>query len=66
MRILIRFRISNTALKDNMLIALEKFTFAKFRICDVLRRIQILGSVQWITDPDPALFVSGFPDVNKK
>ncbi len=29
----------------------------------MLRRI--LGSVHRITDPDPALFVSGFPDANK-
>jgi hypothetical protein len=32
----------------------------------VLRRIRILGSVHWIMDPNPALFVSGFQDANKK
>ncbi len=49
-----------------------------FRIRGILRRIQILGSVHWITDPDPALdptpapdpdpalFVSGLQDANKK
>ncbi len=26
----------------------------------ILRRIRIVGSVHWITDPDPALFFSGF------
>jgi hypothetical protein len=47
-----------------------------------MRLIRILGSIQWITDqapdlvldldphpdlaPDPALFVSGFQDANKK
>ncbi len=29
-------------------------------------RIRILGSVYWITDPEPALFGSDFPDPNKK
>jgi hypothetical protein len=35
---------------------------------DFLRRIRILGSVHWITDPDPdpALFDSGFKDAHKK
>jgi hypothetical protein len=28
-------------------------------------RIQILGSVHWVTDPDPALFISGFQDAGK-
>jgi hypothetical protein len=47
-----------------------------FRTRDILRWIQIriLGSVQWITYPDPdldlesdpALFVSCFRDANKK
>jgi hypothetical protein len=40
-----------------------------FQIRDILRRtwvrIRIFKSCQWITDPDPALFVSGFKDVNK-
>ncbi len=43
-----------------------------------MRLIRILGSIQWITDqapdlvldldppPDPAFFVSGFQDANKK
>jgi hypothetical protein len=39
-----------------------------FRIRDILIRIQIVGSVHWITDPDPdpdpALFVNGFQDAN--
>jgi hypothetical protein len=41
--------------------------FAVFRVLDILRLIRILGSVHWITnpDPDPALFVSGFRDTNK-
>jgi hypothetical protein len=26
----------------------------------------LLGSVHWISDPDPALFVSGFQETNKK
>jgi hypothetical protein len=33
---------------------------AAFRIRDVLIWFQILGSVHWITDPDPALFSGGF------
>jgi hypothetical protein len=35
-----------------------------FQIRDILRQIQIqiLGSVQWITDPDLALFVHSFQD----
>ncbi len=28
--------------------------------------IRIVGSVHWMTDPDPALFVRGFRDGNKK
>ena len=38
-----------------------------FRIRDSLRRIRILGSVNKITDPDPALFVTGLhlQDSNK-
>ncbi len=36
-----------------------------FQIPDILIRIRILGSVHWITDSDPALFVSGFQDANK-
>ncbi len=43
---------------------------AVFWIFDILRRIRILRSVHWITDPapdsDPALFFSGFRDTNKK
>jgi hypothetical protein len=39
---------------------------AVFRIRDILIRIRILGSVHWITDPDPypdtALFGSGFQE----
>ncbi len=51
---------------------LKKLSQAEFRICDILIRIQIFGSVHWITDPDqdpalgPALFVSGLKDANKK
>ncbi len=43
-----------------------------FRIRDILRRVRILGSGHSITDPDPAsdpdpaLFVSGFQETNKK
>jgi hypothetical protein len=37
-----------------------------FQIHDILRRRRILGSVHWITDPDPALFVSAFQDADKK
>jgi hypothetical protein len=29
-------------------------------------RIRILGSIQWITDPDHALLISGFQDADKK
>ncbi len=44
-----------------------------FRIPDILRRIRILGSVHWVTDPqsdletapDPDLFVSSFRENNK-
>ncbi len=44
-----------------------------FQILNILRQIWILGSVHWITnpdlnpapDPDPALFISGFQDINK-
>jgi hypothetical protein len=36
------------------------------RIRDILRRIGILGSGHWIMDPDPALFISGFQETNKK
>jgi hypothetical protein len=35
-----------------------------FRIRDVLIRIR--GPYHWITDPDPALFLSGFQDANEK
>jgi hypothetical protein len=37
-------------------------------IRDILRRIRILGTGHWITDPDPtpALFVSGFKMARKK
>jgi hypothetical protein len=39
------------------------------RIRDILIRIRIVGSVHWITDPDPApdpaLFVNDFQDANK-
>ncbi len=35
-----------------------------FLIRDILRRIQILGSVHWITDPDPALFAIVYQDAN--
>ena len=34
----------------------------EFRISDILIRIRILGSVHWITDPEPALFGSVFQD----
>ncbi len=37
-----------------------------FRIRDILIRIRILGSVHWITDPDPALFGSVFKDGNNQ
>jgi hypothetical protein len=44
--------------------------FSVFRIRDILIRIRILGSGQWLTDPDPtpdpASFGSGFQDANKK
>jgi hypothetical protein len=33
---------------------------------DIFIRIRILGSIHWITDPDPALFASGFQETNKK
>jgi hypothetical protein len=43
---------------------------AVFRIRDILIRIRIriLGSVHWITDPDPdsSLFGIGFSDANQK
>ncbi len=39
---------------------------AVFRIHDILIRIKILRFIHWITDPDPDLFFSGFPDANKK
>ncbi len=35
------------------------------RIREFLRRVRILGSVHWLTDPDPALFVIGFQNANK-
>jgi len=38
----------------------------EFRIRDILIRIRILGSVHWITDPDPALFGSVFQDGNNQ
>jgi hypothetical protein len=38
---------------------------AVFRIREILIRIRILGSVQWITDPDPGLFVNDFQDAKK-
>jgi hypothetical protein len=42
---------------------------AVFRIRDILIRIRILGSVHWITDPDPdtgtAHFGNGFQDTKK-
>ncbi len=37
-----------------------------FRIPGILMRIRISGSVQWITDLDPARFTSGFQETNKK
>jgi hypothetical protein len=37
-----------------------------FRIRDILGQIWILVSVHLITDPDPALFVSGWQETNKK
>jgi hypothetical protein len=37
-----------------------------FRIRDILIRIRILGSVHWITDPDPALFGSVFQNGNNQ
>ncbi len=37
---------------------------AVFRILDIFIRIRILGSVLWITEPDPALF-GNFQDANK-
>jgi hypothetical protein len=36
------------------------------RILAFLRRIRILGSGRWNMDPDPALFISGFQETNKK
>ncbi len=38
-----------------------------FRICDVLKRIQIRSSYHWNTDQDPDsfLFLSGFQDAKK-
>jgi hypothetical protein len=42
---------------------LKYFLFdSVFQICDILIRIWILGSVYLITDPDPALFGTGFQD----
>jgi hypothetical protein len=35
-----------------------------FRIYDIFVRIR--GPVLWLTEPDPALFVSDFQDANKK
>ncbi len=37
-----------------------------FLIRDILIRIQILGSVHWIKDQDPALFSSEFQDGNNQ
>jgi hypothetical protein len=41
-----------------------------FRICDILRRILILGAIHWIKDQDPdpgePLFVSGSYEAKKK
>jgi hypothetical protein len=41
-----------------------------FRIREILRRrrrqIRILGYVDWIKGPDPALFFNGFQDATKK
>jgi hypothetical protein len=37
-----------------------------FRNCKVLTRIRIHNSYHWISDPDPALFFSGFYGANKK
>ncbi len=47
----------------------DYYIWPVFRICGILRRIQILGSAHWITDPgdsDPDRFVGGFQDANKK
>ncbi len=38
--------------------------FWAWRIRDISRRIRILRSAHWITDPDPALFVSGQQNKN--
>ncbi len=37
-----------------------------FRIRDIMIRIRLLGSVHWITDPNPALFCSVFQDGNNQ
>jgi hypothetical protein len=39
--------------------------FQVFWVCDTCLWIRILGSVLWITDPDPTLLGISFQDVNK-
>ncbi len=41
------------------------YVFFGVRIREILRRIRILVSVHWITDPDPALFFVAFKNLTK-
>jgi hypothetical protein len=41
-------------------------TVSRIRAILIQIRIDILGSIHWITDPDFALLASGFEDANKK
>ncbi len=47
-------------------VQLISYSTVVFQIRDIFKRIRILGSVLWITDPSPALFVSGLQKTNKK
>jgi hypothetical protein len=59
------------ALMNRRLSPISGYVVAVFRIRDIWIRIQILGSVHWVADPDldpasgHALFFSGFQDANK-
>jgi hypothetical protein len=65
-------RILFRATQSGQLSGVDKARFTYiipvFRTYDILRRIRMLGSVHWITDPDPgpALFVSDFQETNQK